>query len=65
MRLRRPSGVVVYAAAFVALTGAGAAIASASLGLLRSTRLLWVSVVLSALAMILAVLSVVLTGKRT
>ncbi len=64
MTLRRPSGVVVYAAAFAAVLGAGVALAAASFGLLRSTRLLWVSVALSSVAVLLAVASLWISGRR-
>ncbi len=53
----------LYAGAFVVMLGAGAALAASSLGSLRSIGLLWVSVVLSSLAVVLAVLSLFLPRR--
>ena len=62
---RRPRGwVSLYAVAFVFLVGAGAAFASSAVGLLASTRLLWVSTALSGLAIVTAVVAVVLPRRR-
>jgi uncharacterized membrane protein len=47
----------LYAGAFVVMFGAGIALAASSLGTLRSIGLLWVSVVLSVLAIALALAS--------
>jgi hypothetical protein len=55
--------VSLYAVAFVLLVLAGAALVSAALGFLASTRLLWVSAGLSALAMVTAVLGVTLPRR--
>jgi hypothetical protein len=57
---RRPRGWVgLYAVAFVLLVGAGVAITASAEGLLASTRLLWTSTVLSSLAIVTAIVSVV------
>ena len=62
---RPPRGwASLYALAFVVLVGAGAALTLAAVGLLTSTRLLWMSTALSALAIALAVVSVVLPRSR-
>jgi len=53
----------MYAVAFVLLVGAGAAMAAAAVSLLSSTRLLWVSAILSALAIVVAVVSVLLPRR--
>jgi hypothetical protein len=55
--------VSLYAVAFVLLVLAGAALVSAALGFLASTRLLWVSAGLSALAIVAAVLGVTLPRR--
>lgn len=47
----------LYAGAFAVMFGAGIALAASSLGTLRSIGLLWVSVVLSVLAIVLALAS--------
>lgn len=61
---RRPHGwVSLYAVAFVLLMGAGAAIAASAVSLLESTGLLWVSAILSGLAILLAIVSVVLPRR--
>ena len=60
----RPRGwVSLYALAFVLLLGAGAAMGASAAGFLVSTRLLWISTILSAAAIVLAVLSVVLPRR--
>ena len=60
----RPRGwVSLYAVAFVLLVGAGAAITLSAVGLLASTRLLWTSTVLSGLAIVVAIVSVVLPRR--
>jgi hypothetical protein len=62
---RRPRGwASLYALAFVVLVGAGAALTLAAVRLLTSTRLLWMSTALSALAIALAIVSVVLPRSR-
>ncbi len=53
----------LYAVAFLLLAGAGLAIAASARGLLESTRLLWVSTVLSGLAIVTAIVSVVLPRR--
>ena len=53
----------LYAGAFVAMLGAGIALAASSLGTLRSIGLLWVSAVLSVLAIALASASVFLPRR--
>jgi hypothetical protein len=55
--------VSLYAVAFVLLVGAGAAITLSAVGLLASTRLLWTSTVLSGLAIVVAIVSVVLPRR--
>jgi hypothetical protein len=61
---RRPRGwVSLYAVAFVMLVGAGVAIALAAASLLRSTTLLWTSTILSAVAIVVAVLAVLLPRR--
>jgi uncharacterized membrane protein len=60
---RRHGWLSLYAGAFAVMLGAGVAIAASSLGSLRSIGLLWVSVVLSCLAIVLAVVSVVLPRR--
>jgi hypothetical protein len=50
--------VSLYAAAFVLLVGAGAALVGSAVGFLASTRLLWVSTGLSAAAIAAALLGV-------
>lgn len=47
----------LYAGAFAVMFGAGIALAASSLGTLRSIGLLWVCVVLSVLAIVLALAS--------
>ncbi len=53
-----------YAVAFGLLLVAGAMLVLASLGQLRSTRLLWASSGLSAAAIVAAVLSLLLPRRR-
>jgi hypothetical protein len=53
----------LYAGAFTVMIGAGVALAASSLGTLRSIGLLWVSVVLSVLAIALALASLVLPRR--
>ncbi|HJU57915.1 MAG TPA: hypothetical protein VJ774_04195 [Actinomycetota bacterium] len=53
----------VYAGAFAIMLGAGVALAASSLGTLRSIGLLWVSAVLSILAIALALVSVFLPRR--
>jgi len=60
---RRRGWVSLYAAAFALLLGAGVAIAASSLGSLRSTGLLRISVGLSDAAVVVAVVSVVLPRR--
>ena len=61
LRARRPRGwTSLYALAFVMLVGAGAALTLAAVDLLGSTDLLWLSTALSALAIVVAIVSVVL-----
>jgi branched-subunit amino acid permease len=55
--------VSLYAAAFVLLVGAGAALVASAVGFLASTRLLWVSTGLSAAAIGVAVLGVLLPRR--
>ena len=55
--------VSLYALAFLLLLGAGAAIAASAAGLLESTRLLWTSTVLSGLATVAAIASVLLPRR--
>jgi hypothetical protein len=61
---RRARGwVSLYAVAFLLLVGAGVAIVASAAGLLVSTRLLWTSTVLSGLAIVTAIASVVLPRR--
>jgi hypothetical protein len=63
-RTKRPRGwVSVYALAFALLLGAGAAMGASAVGLLASTRLLWTSTILSGVAILVAVTSVVLPRR--
>ena len=55
--------VSLYAVAFALLVGAGAAITLSAVGLLASTRLLWTSTVLSGLAIVVAIVSVLLPRR--
>ena len=55
--------VTLYAVAFVLLVGAGAALVASAVGFLASTRLLWVSTGLSASAIGVAVLGVLLPRR--
>jgi hypothetical protein len=55
--------VSLYAVAFVLLVGAGAALVASAVGFLASTRLLWVSTGLSAAAIAVAVLGVLLPRR--
>ena len=50
-------GLSLYAGAFAVMLAAGVALAASSLGTLRSIGLLWVSAVLSVLAIALALVS--------
>jgi hypothetical protein len=60
----RPRGsMAVYAVAFVAMLVAGALLGLAARELLRESGLLWASIVLSASAIVLAVVSVVLPRR--
>jgi len=54
----------LYAAAFAAMLLAGALLVVASLGQLRSTRLVWASAALAAGAIVLAALSLILPRRR-
>ena len=61
---RRPRGwVSLYAVAFALLVGAGVAITLAAVSLLESTGLLWVSTTLSAAAIVLAIVAVLLPRR--
>jgi predicted MFS family arabinose efflux permease len=61
---RRPRGwVSLYAVAFALLVGAGATIGASAVSLLESTRLLWASTVLSGLAIVMAIVSVLLPRR--
>jgi hypothetical protein len=61
---RRPRGwVSLYAVAFLLLVGAGVAFTASASGLLESARLQWTSTVLSALAIVVAIVSVVLPRR--
>jgi hypothetical protein len=53
----------LYAGAFAVMLGAGVALAASSLGTLRSIGLLWFSVVLSVLAIALALASLFLPRR--
>jgi hypothetical protein len=53
----------LYAVAFVLMLAAAITLAIASVGSLNSIRLLWFSAVLSALAIVVAVASVVARGR--
>jgi uncharacterized membrane protein len=53
----------LYAGAFALMLGAGIALSASSLGTLRSIGLLWFSVVLSVLAIALALVSVFLPRR--
>jgi hypothetical protein len=55
--------VSLYAVAFLLLVGAGVAMAASARGLLESTRLLWASAVLSGLAIVMAIVSLVLPRR--
>ena len=61
----RPRGsLVLYAVAFVLMLAAGVALVMSAKGLLESTRLLWVSSVLSAGAIAAAVAGLFLPRRR-
>jgi hypothetical protein len=62
-RRRARGWVSLYAVAFLLLVGAGVAIVTSAAGLLVSTRLLWTSTVLSGLAIVTAIASVVLPRR--
>ena len=53
----------LYGVAFALMLAAGVALAASSLGTLRSIRLLWLSAVLSILAIALALVSVFLPRR--
>jgi hypothetical protein len=59
----RRGWVGLYAGAFVFLLAAGVALVASSLGTFRSIGLLWVSAVLSAIAIALAVASLVIPRR--
>jgi len=60
----RPRGsMAVYAAAFVLMLAAGALLGLAAREFLRETSMLWASIALSASAVVLSVLSVVLPRR--
>ena len=67
MRAERPAprrgSMALYAAAFVVMLGAGLFLALAARELLRENALLWASIALSAGAVVLAVLSIVLPRR--
>jgi uncharacterized membrane protein len=56
----RQGWLSLYAGAFAVMLAAGVALAASSLGTLRSIGLLWVSAVLSVLAIALALVSLFL-----
>jgi xanthine/uracil permease len=56
LRVRPP---VLYAIAFVLMTGAGIALVASVRGFLESTRLQWFSMALSVAAIVAAVINVV------
>jgi hypothetical protein len=62
----RPRGraIAIHAAAFVAMLGGGVALVMASLGSLQSTRVLWVSAMLSYAAIVLAVMSLLVSPAQ-
>ncbi|MGZ8613224.1 MAG: hypothetical protein ACXWX4_00930 [Actinomycetota bacterium] len=61
----RPRGwMSLYGASFVAVIAAGVLLGLAAREFLRETGLLWVSIGLSGLALVLAVLSLVLPRRR-
>ena len=61
----RPRGsLVLYVVAFVLMLAAGVALVMSAKGLLESTRLLWVSSVLSAGAIVAAVAGLFLPRRR-
>jgi hypothetical protein len=61
---RRPRGwVSLYALSFLLLVGAGVTFAASARGLLASARLQWTSTVLSVLAIVVAIVSVVLPRR--
>ncbi len=60
----RPRGsMAVYAVAFVMMLAAGALLGLAAREFLRETSMLWASIALSASAVVLSVLSVVLPRR--
>ena len=60
----RPRGsMAVYAGAFVLMLAAGALLGLAAREFLRETSMLWASIALSASAVVLSVLSVVLPRR--
>jgi hypothetical protein len=56
--------MALYAAAFLAVLAAGALLGLAAREFLRETGLLWASIGLSALALVLAALSLALPRRR-
>jgi len=58
-----PKWLVAYGVAFALLLGAGISLGASALGLLESTRLLWLSSALSAGAVVAAVASLVLSRR--
>jgi len=60
---RRRGWVSLYAVAFALLVGAGLALVASSAGALRSIGLLWLSAVLSAAAIVAAVVAVILPRR--
>ena len=63
-RPTHPRGwVSIYAISFILLLGSGIAFAFAARGLLESTRLMWTSTILSGLAIVLSILTVVLPRR--
>jgi len=59
----RRGWVSLYAVAFMLLVGAGVALVASSAGALRSIGLLWLSALLSAAAIVAAVVAVVLPRR--
>jgi hypothetical protein len=56
-------GLVAFAAAFVAMLGAGAILAVAEIGAHESIRLLWISSALSVVAILGAIAAVALARR--
>jgi hypothetical protein len=59
----RRGWVSLYAIAFALLVGAGVALVASSAGALRSIGLLWLSALLSAAAIVTAVVAVILPRR--